>query len=96
MPSSLKPSSATIPGLAEPPASDWRALPGQEPETVLKTPRGEPAEAHAALVEMPSAWRRLFPPPGETSSETPSGFEPAQGVALGHFTIERRIGAVSP
>ena len=93
MPSSLKPSSATLPGLAEPPATDWRALPGQEPETVLKTPRGEAAEAQPASSEMPSMWRRLFPPPGETSSDSSFGFEPAQGVPLGHFTIERRIGA---
>jgi serine/threonine-protein kinase len=81
-------------GLAERPASEWRSVPGHEPETVLKTPRVEPAEAVAPPpADVPSVWRRLFPVGVEGVPPSDLGTEPAHGVALGHFTIERRIGA---
>jgi serine/threonine-protein kinase len=98
MTSSMKSAAVTGSGFLEMPGSDWRAVPGQEPETVLKSPRSEPAEAAAVPLpaslpaEFPSVWRRLFGAPGDISTVEP-GVDPAEGMTLGHFTIQRRIGA---
>lgn len=94
MTSSLKPLSEFNSGFAEKPASDWRARQSEEPETVLRTPRGDLGEVPVPLLpnDVPSVWRRLFPIPSDAGvSEAVA--DPAEGMSLGHFTIQRRIGA---
>ena len=94
MTSSIKPFAVPVSGFSEPPAGEWRALPGHEPETVLKAPRSEPSESlpPAMQAELPSVWRRLFSAPGD-AAPVEAGADPSEVMTLGHFTIQRRIGA---
>lgn len=93
MPSSIKSPAVPTTHLADVPMSEWQHVPGTEHETVLKSPRGNgTAEPVSGAPMFPSHWRRLFPVPGEASTPDSSS-DSALGVALGHFTIERRIGA---
>lgn len=92
MPSSMKPLAKPLSGESDSPVVDWNVVPGQEPETVLKTPRGELAEVDMLQPAAPSFWRQLFPPPSEVPEPAPV-VDPARGISLGHFVIERRIGA---
>jgi len=92
MPSSINPYAVPISHLADLPLSDWQSVPGQEDATILKAPRGGVHEFSVPAQPFPSHWRQLFPIPSELPVAETAG-DPALGVALGHFTIERRIGS---
>ncbi len=72
--------------------SQWQLAPGQESATVLKSPRGDFPDSAVPVQTYPSHWRRLFPPANEVLS-TDRIDESRLDVSIGHFTIERRIGA---